>query len=151
MKIFSLLLGVCFVLFAGVSCKPENNDPDYGTLQLVGLNVGELTLIPTQTTQGVPMDQPFVIVFNSAIDTQTIPDAIKLVNDLMLPIELSFISANNQKEIIVTPSQSLDPLKTYTVQMLNTLLGVNKEKFEGANYPFQTANGTLQSDSSAQY
>ncbi|QQS51644.1 MAG: Ig-like domain-containing protein [Bacteroidota bacterium] len=146
MGIYRSLIGLCLVCLAIISCKPEENNPDYGILQLSSVTVGSLVLDPEQTTTNIPIDQAFVIVFTSAVDTQTIEDAIILLDESMLELEFSFTTDNNQKEIIVTPAQKLDPLKTYTLQLLNTLRGANKEQFSSITYLFQT-NGILQIES----
>jgi len=136
-----------FFLFAGIfstitSCKPD--DPaNHGTMQLVKVIAGGITLSPEATTQNIPADAVFSIEFTSAVDTLTAKNGITLKNESGAVVTGKFTFSNNLSVISMNPDSKLDYIKTYTLEIGPTLKGANGESFAGISCKLTTLPGKL--------
>jgi len=139
---------ILFSIIATVyACKPEDNNPNYGTLQLVKTQIGDVNLNLAETTMNIPVNRSITITFSNSLDTSSISDNIQLFDDKNEALILDFAFAQNNTEIQASPFQSLKNSTNYILKINNGLKGVNKETFEGVTLQFKTENGILQIES----
>ena len=123
----------------------RKNDPVKGNqkIQLSSVRVGPngLNLSGSMTTD-LPIDQPIVLSFSSALDIATVPSTIKISNAAQ-PVEVDFFYLDNNKTVSITPKQPLQNKTQYTLVITDQLKGANKEEFPGFQVDFKTIAATL--------
>ena len=125
-------------------CK--KNDPVNkisGKLQLRSIRVGPVDMqLSGSITIDLPIDQPVILSFSSALDITTAPLAIAIKNAIQT-VEVDFFYLDNNKTVSIRPKQSLKNKTQYTLVISNQLKGENKEDFPGLQVDFKTIPITL--------
>jgi len=142
------LKNLCSTLFAvaGIwatmnSCKPE--PANHGTIQLVRVMAGDITLSPDLTSVDIAADANFTVEFSSAIDTATIRNAVTLKNETGSPLACNFSYSGDLTIITLNPAQDLDYMTNYDLSIGAGIKGALGETFPGIVYKFTTAQGKL--------
>jgi hypothetical protein len=139
-KLCSILFAVTGLLAAIISCNPE---PDHGTIQLVRVLAGDLTLAAGGTSTGVNADANFIIEFSSAVDTTTIHAEITLKSEAGSAVACGFSYSADLNSITLHPIQNLDYLTNYNLSIGAGLKGASGESFPGLIYRLTTIRGEL--------
>lgn len=129
------------VLFLLVTCcKPE---PDHGTMQLVRVSVGDITLSAGTTTENIPADASITVEFTSALDTASFRRYAVLQDGSGAELLTTVSFSSNLVMSTIDPVNNLDYLTDYTFVLGDKLKGINGEAFPGLEYPFKTQPGKL--------
>lgn len=134
---------VVTVLSLSLSCSknvPEEPVPD--VLQLVSVSVGNIVIEPDGSSDGLPLDQPIVIRFAAALDTQQVLEGIQITDDQGNNLETDLSFLDNNQTISIKPTESLVPNTQYKI-VIGALEGANNSLFEGIAVTFTTEVGTL--------
>lgn len=134
-----LFLSVLFLLF---SCKED--DPDVQTLQLSSVQIGNLNLDLSSgaANEGAPANEPIVMSFASALNTETVASSITLKKETdAVTVDYSF--SNENKTVTLTPSGGLDYDTDYTISVSNALKGAAGESFPGLEIKVRTFEGEV--------
>ncbi len=123
------------------SCKKEEN-VNAGVMQLSSVEIGSVQLNYPGTTANVPYNGDVVIKFSSGIDSISAINTIVLKKNTS-PVSYSISFANENKTLLLKPSNSLDILSDYVLEISSSLKGLKGESFPGIQYSFTTANGLL--------
>lgn len=125
-----------------VSCCPEC-DENHGTLQLVRVRAGEITLDPNSAVAGIPVDAAILVEFSSAVDTASARRNISLKQTTEEPVTCSITFPGNGSVIRLDPVSELDYLTDYNLMISSGLTGAQGETFPGIIYRFTAENGKL--------
>jgi hypothetical protein len=142
-RLLILLIPALFILAS--ACKKTPETP-VNTMQLIKVTTGISTLQSGQNTAGVLVGKPFLLVFNTILDTSTVRNSITLrsTDNIPLPCTLSF--QKNFTEITLVPVTQLSRQTSYILEVAPTIKGSAGETFAGASYPFFTEPGIMKID-----
>jgi len=139
---------LCIIFFTVISifatmnsCKPE--PANHGTIQLVRVIAGDITLNADVTSADIPADANFSIEFSSAVDTATVRNAVSLKRENGALAACSFSYSGDLTTAILNPLQNLDFLITYDLSIGSGIKGALGESFPGIVYKLTTAQGKL--------
>lgn len=124
------------------SCKKEET-VEHGTVSLVSLQAGDVNIGFTISNINIPFNEPFVAVFDKAIDTIQIADKIYLRDDQNNLVKFSFTVSEDGKTLEMLPLQQIAPLKNYFFVFTDEIKGAQQEIFEGMDVLFTTMQSTL--------
>src|SRR5450759_2122743 len=112
-KIFPLFY---FIFFIGIlSCgKDTSMNKNRGMIQLMSVKVGTSTLSVSGTINNVPNDQPILIAFTSAVDTNSIIKVVTLQNSTGASVSYTCSAINNTTTLTLTPNSFLQYSTDYT-------------------------------------
>ena len=130
-------------MIALVSCNDKNDTPAQ-TLQLIRVKADDIILSNTQLISDIPVNSSFYIEFTNAVDTTSAKKNIYLIsaqNNDKVSCEFEFTDEN--KTIILTPSNPLINESDYLLEIARELKGSKKENFPGVKYEFKTEPGIL--------
>ncbi|MEM6343821.1 MAG: glucoamylase family protein [Bacteroidota bacterium] len=134
-----LILICCATFLCLSACKetpPEPPAPDF--LQLISAKVGTTTLVSDQVVEEAPLDQPVLVRFALALDTESAMDQITLEDEDSNPLNLNFSFLDNDKTVSARPEQPLDPDTSYNLLLGDEIKAPTGETFPGASFPFRT-------------
>ncbi|MEL7531668.1 MAG: glucoamylase family protein [Bacteroidota bacterium] len=131
-----LFSAVLLCLFSCKETPPEPPAPDI--LQLVSAKIGTTTLISDQLVEEASLDQPLVVRFALALDTEVAQGQMTLEDEDSNPLGLSFSFLDNDKTISARPEQPLNPDTSYKLLLGSEIKTPNGETFPGASFPFKT-------------
>lgn len=137
--IFFLLL-----LVIDFSCKKNDAPVTPGLLQLSTIRIGTEVLHFTAgaLNDEIPVDQPLVITFSSALDTGTVRNAVSL-SAAGNNVSLQFSFLDNNKTISATPSSALQHNTIYMLELSDAISGAQHESFAGVVIEFTTVHASL--------
>jgi hypothetical protein len=130
---------VIFLLLLG--CGGQNSQPP--TLQLNRATIGSVALSLNLPNLGLPIDSPILLEFSVAIQSQPISDFITLKKDDS-SVPVSFSLSNDDRNITLQPSGSLQSNSSYTLVISSSLKGKSGELFSGITIAFKTITIPLQ-------
>jgi hypothetical protein len=135
----------CFILFFGIlSCKKDSSqNKNGGIIQLISVNIGSSALGVSDTVKNVPVDHPAILLFASAVDTNSIRNVIILHDSKGNAVNYSYTSTNGSTLITLTPTAVLSNFADYTLVISSNLHGINGENFPGIQFNFKTIAGTI--------
>jgi len=137
----SILFAVTCILVTIISCKP---DPvNHGTIQLVRVMAGDITLSADVTSADIRADANFIIEFSSAVDTLSVRNAVTLKTEAGSPEACNFSYSGDLSIVTLNPAQNLDVLTTYNLTIGAGIKGALGESFPGIVYKLTTAKGKL--------
>ena len=93
-------------------------------------------------TMGLPVNQPILVSFSSALDITTIPSSITIKDSILL-VAVDYSYTDNNKTVSIQPKQPLANNTQYTVSITTQIKGANKEEFPGLSVDFKTIAGQL--------
>ncbi|NLN94888.1 MAG: hypothetical protein GX128_01790 [Bacteroidales bacterium] len=132
-----------WIVIALVSCNGKNDNPAQ-TLQLIRVKADDIILSNTQLISDIPVNSSFFIEFTNAVDTTSAKKNIYLIsvqNNEKVSCEFEYTDDN--KTIILTPSNPLINESDYLLEITWELKGSKKENFPGVKYEFKTEPGIL--------
>jgi hypothetical protein len=139
------LLGI--LVFSNCSKEDDEGSPSDSSLQIVSARVGTVSLSASQTTEGVPLDQPVILSFSEKIDTSTIAQNVLLGSQNGEAVGLEFSYLDDFTTLSARPARVLDINTMYTLEVSQGLKGVSGTGFTGALYNFLTLTPPLILDS----
>jgi hypothetical protein len=139
-------MGACVVIIALLffSCEGKNPDGgDPGVVQLIRSKVGTVYLDLQNTITDLPVDKNIIVEFSNILDTSTVRNSILLKKNgsVQLACRVSYMDDN--RTVVLTPSQNLEYFTDYTLDITSSLKGFNRETFPGVTYTFKTINGKM--------
>jgi hypothetical protein len=138
---------MCLFIFAIMisGCKDRSTQQQPDTFQLLKISADQTTLSGNQTNTGISVAALFYIDFSISVDQSTVQNGIKLAysdsdeeTDISVFVELE----NSGLTISVKPRQQLDWKTSYRLEITDELRSVQGAVFPGAEYYFETENGT---------
>ncbi len=123
------------------SCKPE--PVNHGTLQLVGVKSGSITLATDAPNLNIPADTDISIEFSSALDTTTTRKAITLISKSGDRASCEFTYSDDLMVVTLNPDANLDYAATYDLTIGAGIKGASGETFPGFVYTMTVAQGKL--------
>jgi hypothetical protein len=144
MKNRIFLLFYFLFLFGILSCKKDTTqNKNGGIIQLVSANIGTSTLNVSSTIKNVPIDQPVLLSFASAVDTNLIRNVITISDSKGIAVKYSYSSNNNSTLLTLAPASVLSNSTDYILALSSALHGINGEIFPGVQFNFTTIAGTM--------
>jgi len=140
-NIITVVIVVTGFLSAAISCKPE--PVNHGTMQLVRVIAGDMTLMTTGTSADVPADVSFTIEFSSAVDTTTLRKAVILKSETGSPATCSYSYSGDLSIITLVPLQNLEYQTSYDLSIGAGIKGASGESFPGIVFKLMTTQGKL--------
>ncbi len=131
-----LLQLLCISVFLVPSCT--KNDISRGLIQLVNVKIGNSPLDVNSTVINVPNDQPFLISFSSAVDTNTTKKAIIITTGAGSTVPCVYYYSNNYTTVSLTAKSPLQYSTNYVLTISSMLRGMKGETFPGIQYHFTT-------------
>ncbi len=128
-------------LFA-TSCKPDNPD-NHGTMQLVRVIAGGVTLNTDAVNQNVPADANILVEFTSALDTASVRTAVALKSRAGSPVTCTVTFSSDLAKATLDPLANLEYNATYDLTVGSGVKGINGETFPGLTYQLTTMQGKL--------
>lgn len=130
-------------LFAGMavgqSCKKDDLPPEPAVpLELVSVNVGTTTLSLTSENTGLPIDQKIRIRLTAPVDTATVEKAVRLTDELSMPVAFAITYFNDYKTIFISSLNDLEESTEYHLLVSTELTGKGNETFEALSVKFTT-------------
>lgn len=138
---FAVNMLLIFLLVAG--CKEKSTEPEPDTFQLLKAAADDITLRSSQTNSDIPVSAIFTIDFSSPVNQEAAQNNVKIISldsEDAIPVEVSF--ENNGNSIELSPDQQLEWLQTYRLEITDGLESAEGANFPGAEYIFETENGT---------
>lgn len=129
------------ILVMACSCKPE--PVNHGTIQLVRVIAGNVTLSAGTTSADIPVDANFTVEFSSPLDSATVRNAVTLkkVDGTPVTYGLSYLSDLTSFSLI--PLQNFDYQTSYNLSIGNAIKGGSGESFPGIVFGLTTVSGKL--------
>jgi len=139
------IVQVLIVSFLYLSCqkKEPSPGPSPGSMQLVSAKVGQLKLTPEGPNVNAPVDSVIHLQFSNKLNAATIAGSIFLKREDGTAIPVQNSLKQDQQSVEVTPSQPLEYVSTYRLQISDMLKGALGETFPGVTYELTTINGEL--------
>lgn len=130
-------------LSAVVGCS-DDEPPEIpkGVLQLVSVSVGNQVLSLTEDNLDTETEQPIVIRFSAALDTETLAEKISLQDSEERAVGFEISTLDESKTISLKPTLELLTNTLYTLR-LNDLQGEEGQTFDELTLQFKTKAGTL--------
>lgn len=135
LRAFQFLILLAVLVLA--SCKQDESSVPVGALQLVEVKSGSTVLSPGGSTTGIPVSEPLVAEFTSALDTISVKAGVTLTQGGTL-VPLLFVFSSDLKSFSAFPTIPLGSNQSYRLVISNTVKGLNGERFEGVNFDFTT-------------
>ncbi len=135
-----LIIGfaACILVY---SCK-EDNTENAGVMQLSSCTVGTVPLNYPGNTTDVPYNEDIIINFSAAIDSMSALNNIRIKkNTTEIDYQIHF--TNESKTVVLSPTNQLEEVTGYTLDISSALRGKNGETFPGLQFAFVTTNGVL--------
>ena len=140
-KSAALFLFVVLATPLFISCK-EDTPENAGVMQLASCFVGQVKLNYPGNTADVPYNKDITINFSAAVDSASAVNNIKIKkNSTEISFSVSF--SNEHKAVVLKPTQPLEVVTSYTLDILSTLRGEKGETFPGIQFTFVTATGQI--------
>ncbi len=138
-----ILTGLLFFLILPGCKKNEAIKSTPGKLQVSSLRVGPDDVnLSGGLTSDLPVDQPVVLSFSSALDISTAPLSISIKKATQaLDVDLFYL--DNNKTVSIRPKQPLENNTVYTLIISDHLKGANKEDFPGLQVEFKTIAASI--------
>lgn len=137
------LVFICLVIsgcFSGCHKLPNNEGIE---LKLVSIQIGNRNLVDSTVTDA-PVDQPVIVSFNAALDTNTVPSALSILRDREDPVAFSLNFFNGDRSFSLYPDPSFEYHTEYTISFTGDLKGADGNgAFEPAEYSFVTTPGAM--------
>ncbi|MBT33691.1 MAG: hypothetical protein CMO01_28850 [Thalassobius sp.] len=136
----NILRLVTLVLVLLVGCKDD--DSEIGSLELLEVFAGNVTLSLSEQTENIPTDQNISLVFSNAVDQSTAQNYITLSNETgLVDFDVNYLS--NGKNVVLYPLGGLEDGEVYTIIISSELKGAAGESFASSTITFKTAIGNL--------
>lgn len=124
------------------SCKNTSTEPTPGVFQLLKISMDETTLSSSRLITGIPTEGIFTIEFTTPVDTNTVRNSIRLLQqESEIPIQITY--ENSNATIVMQPMESLDFITEYIVIISTELQSEEGAAFVGLDFSFETENGVL--------
>lgn len=136
MKINNLLL--FFLLAAIISCNKKTDEKPTGSIQILAVKAGTISLQPAANNPNINVYTGFNIQFSAPIDTLSAAAAIQLFDPASNPSELAFNWSTDMKTLDLIPINQLQYQSQYHLEISDLLKGANKESFPGVSFNFET-------------
>ena len=136
-----LITGMALLL--SFACKKTEDPPEPVQLQLISVSVGATALSLDGANTGMETGQPLVLRFSQALDRESVPGNVRLLDQAEQPVELSFSFLDGDKTVSCLPGLELASNSAYTLSIGEGLKGSKNEVFPGLNVAFQTLNPPL--------
>ena len=121
-------------------CKKNKEIP---SLLLETATSGEVNLKDPGPITDVPFNQEIELLFSRPLNTETInTNSIKLSN-AGNQVEISFSFQDKNRKVMINSLSKLDHFSKYNLFVSNSVMGENKEKFQGFETEFYTSLDTL--------
>ena len=140
-RIFLLLL------ITAVGCNTSNPDVQSSFLQLFSVEIDGTTLSATETTTDISVTSPVVASFSSALDTTSTYYSMQVLNEENTALPFQALYENNKTTVSLILQHKLAYATNYRLLVSDQLKGAKGEQFKGAEYTFQTQNGSVKLDS----
>lgn len=125
-------------------CKLKSTEPEPGTFQLLKVSADDMTLRSSQNNSEIPVTAEFYIDFSVSVNQEAAQNSIQIISlddeEEAVPVNITF--ENNGNTIVITPESQLDWLQTYRLEITDQLESAEGANFPGADYIFETENGT---------
>ncbi len=136
-------LNLFFLLFLLILVSGCKKNKDIPPLMLETAISGEVNLKDPDRTTDVPFDQEIELLFSHPLNTETInTNSIKL-STTGNQVDISFSFQDKNRKVVITSLSPLDHFSKYHLFVSNSVMGENKEKFQGFETEFYTALDTL--------
>jgi hypothetical protein len=135
---------IFFILCLGIflpGCDKDESKP--GTLELLQVFAGTMEIAVDGTTDNVPVDRSFSVVFSSSLDMSSAASAIILLKNDRSNVNFDMTFAGDGKTVVIHPAGLLDPNTAYIIELSAQLKGARGETFPGRNIEFSTVGGTI--------
>ena len=104
---------------------------------------GEVNLKDPDRTTDVPFNQEIELLFSHPLNTETInTNSIKL-STTGNQVDISFSFQDKNRKVVINSLSPLDHFSKYFLYVSNSVMGENKEKFQGFETEFYTALDSL--------
>jgi hypothetical protein len=145
-KVFPLC---CLIFIISIlSCKKDASSDSSGEiLQLINVKVGSAILNVGETIKSVPIDQPILFMFSSAVDTSSIKKGIVLSKSGGASTPYHYSTSTDYTSFSLYPSSILENSTDYTLVVSSGLHGKGGETFPGVQFEFTTLAGLVAIDS----
>ena len=140
-NLFSVVIVTAGLSASLISCKPE--PVNHGTIQLVRVTAGDVSLSAGATSANIPADAGFIIEFSSPVDTATARNSITLTSETGSLVACSLTYSADLTIITLNPVRDLDHLTAYDLSIGGGVKGASGESFPGIVYKLTTAQGKL--------
>jgi len=139
-KNYLCFLHLLLFLIIATGCKKNKEIP---SLLLETAISGEVNLKDPGRITDVPFNQEIELLFSHPLNTQTInTNSIKLSN-AGNQVEISFSFQDKNRKVMINSLSKLDHFSKYNLFVSNSVMGENKEKFQGFETEFYTSLDTL--------
>jgi hypothetical protein len=143
MRYLEMLLLMAIAL--SVSCDNGTEQPPVDrVLQMSSVTIGGKTLDLNDPARNndIPVDEPIVLLFPTAIDITTVEKSIRLVQGSDT-LDVTFTYSNDNKAITLDAVQTLEHLEVYSILIKKTLKAADGSVFPGHSVGFTTVKGIL--------
>ena len=137
---YTIAITLFFIL---PGCRKSDPVKSNSKLQFTAAAIGSASVsISGTVTTDLPVDQPVLLSFSSALNVATVPGSITLKEGTQtIPVDFSF--AGLSMTVSVKPQQPLSNNTIYTIIISNLLEGSNGEEFPGYQFDFKTGGPKL--------
>lgn len=125
------------------SCKKKDADPASGTLQLSRVTIGGVELKTGAPTSNAPTDSAININFNNTLDPNSIVGNVVLRHTDNTLVASEILLLDNNSSLRLIPTQPLENVKGYKLQISAGIKGSLGETFPGVEFLFTTIAGKL--------
>lgn len=129
------LLGL--LVWSACSEKTQEEETP-AAIELLSVNVGIKMLSLTEENKDLPTDQKIMIRFKSELDTTTVRQSIRLLDNNSAPVPYKVSYLDNNATVSMATSQPLAVNSVYSLNISNSLKGKKKETFSGMSVSFKT-------------
>jgi hypothetical protein len=141
---FATLLSVFLIVFLILSGCKKGTEEISEKLSLASCTIGSVTLSEGAESVNAPLNQPIIITFNIAIDTNAAKQALVLKTAGGSTVGGMYCKFSNQnKTISFGRSQFLSRSEHYVFTIPNTLKSEKGTLFSGSEFKFQTTDGSF--------
>lgn len=131
------------ILILFIHCgDDEPTAPSPDIFQLSALRIGTISIINTEVTDA-PTDQPLICSFSTAIDRQTVEEALRIVDANGESVQFSITYFDEDQSLSLRPTEELSQNTLYTVTIENSLKAADGSVFPGITATFKTVQDPL--------
>ena len=119
---------------------PKKADPpgEADIMQLISLKAGASLLAADQVVEQIPTDQPFVALFDKALDPSGISARVSFEQVTGEPVPFQISLSNGNRSLALQPEQELIQHTQYRINLSDEIKGANGETFAGIAFTFLT-------------
>lgn len=133
------------IMIAGMACQEDDgSNLNIGNIQLQSVRIGSKTLSLNTTNSNIDRDKPIVAVFSSQLDTSSVHQAVKLIDENGEEQFLNFNWLDGYTSFSAKTEGELRGGGRYKFEISEDLLGELGETFPGISYDIETILPPLQ-------